>query len=222
MINLQSIRQKIEGESEDARFIAWMELYGSDEKPAEAEINRIINGNDPILKILFCRFLSSAPEDRAADFLVRLLNDQNETVIENAIKAFDKNKLNNKTRKIIPILSAPTLKAQYFAIDRLTSAGVLLATEHLLRKMADAPETMLKAILSGFRFLNDKRVLYDVLPLTNDTREAIRFHALLATAALYESGQRQLHKFIISHLDDPSVEIRRLIVWTLRKKSLRK
>jgi len=217
VISIATIRKDIQSVSEDARFTAWMTLYSSEEAEAKNEISSIISGSNPILKIYFCRFLASAHEKKAIQFIKELLSDSNEYVVESAKKAFEKNKFTNKEQLILETLNAPLDSAQYFAMEKLSLAGIHEATEILLKKIATASEEKLEKIFSAFRFITDKRIILDVLPFCDDKRPRVRFHALMALGALYIQGIRGIRNTLLNHLSDESVEIRMGILWLLKR-----
>lgn len=219
MIDLKTIRKEIESSSEDTRFAAWMTLYQDESKEALDELERIITTHDPILKVLFCRFLAHVPENMALLYLQRLLLDDNEIVVDNAIKAFEKNTGEDKVKRLLPILSAKTDKALYYAIEKLSEAGAIEAVEPILNMISNASEPLLEAILSSFRFFADRRTFFPTLKFIDDSRENIRFRAVMILGALYENGTKGARKYILDKLSDPSSKIRHAVIWILSHKA---
>jgi len=216
MITLSQIRMDIEGSSEDARFAAWMELYTSDKELAKQELKRVVIEKDPILKILFCKFLAHNHEEKAILYLQEMLLDQNEIVLENAIKAFDKNTYVDKIIKLLPVLQAPTTRAKYFAIDRLSTTKTIQATEPILEMLKNADEELMVNILTGLRFLTDRRILFSVKPLLDHPKDKIRFGAIMAIGSLYTSGYFHARQILLDCLTDPMPKNRQAIIWNLR------
>ncbi|MDO8527781.1 MAG: HEAT repeat domain-containing protein [Deltaproteobacteria bacterium] len=214
MISLEHIRQQIEGSSEDARYTAWMELYTSEDVGANAELQRIITSSDPILKILFLRFLSHVDEEKSVRYILKILEDENPVVCESARKSFDKNQYPSKLKMLFPFVHSSHVGCRYFAIERLTQGGMLEVIDVLLQMMEKADEVLLLKILTGLRFLADKRMLPTLHRYLHDNREEVRFKTVLIYGAVFESGYFPCRKNLLEALKDPSRKIRRAVLWT--------
>ncbi|MBX7148612.1 hypothetical protein K1X76_05955 [bacterium] len=216
-MNLDLIRSNLESQDEAVQHKAWFDLYYAQTPEAFQEITRILIATDPILKILFCRFLSRLEDERSSRYLVTLLNDLNESVVERAILAYDKNRYPEKIKRLLNILKAPHPKARLYAIDKLTSHAVSESTVPILRIMREQDEKTFMACLMGIRLLADKRIFNDAAYFLNSNDENVRFHALLALGSIYHYMKRQILKLILLQIKDPSPRIRKAILWIIKR-----
>lgn len=223
--NIDQLQEAFKDANDDEKFLIWSKIYKDSVKTNTAEphtlelslIEKIIQSDQAILKISLCRFLAHVEEENVIRYIINLFFDKNEVVIENAIKAFDKNHYDGKVNFLLPALNAPNRLAQFFAIEKLTIHGIEESIPILIRLIPSASEALLQKILGGFRFLPDRRAIFDIVPLTEDPRDNIRFQAILAMSALYESGYRKAFKSILHHTEDPYTAIRQAVFWTLRR-----
>lgn len=217
MLDLVEFRKRIEGDSEDLRFEAWMNLYSSAELKAREEVEAIIKGTDPILKILLARFLARVYEDRALEYLCRLLCDSNLVVVDIAIRCFEKNLHENRIAKLLPVIRAPLFKAQAFAIEKLCLGNVPESLDPLLGLLQQAQDTLLEHILSCLRHLPDKRLIPVVKKFLTHASQKVRFHAIMVLGSLYEAGHFECRKYLVEALGDSHPRIRQAILWVFRK-----
>lgn len=217
-ISLLEIRKMIEGVSEDARFAAWTELYTSKEPEAFHELNRMIDSNDPILKILLIRFLGGIDESRAVSLLVPLLDDANSVVVEAAKKGFERNRFDQKLKFLLPLVKSSSQQAQFYAIEQLALGGVMDVLDLLINKLPQADELLLNQILMAFRILPEKRLIPLVLPFFNHQREEIRYKTVHVLGAVYEMGHLSPRRWLLKALKDPSPRIRQASLWCLRRR----
>lgn len=223
MINLEDIKKSIISGMEDERFVAWMQLYSLDERElADSELQRIINSQDPILKILFGRFLALVGEERAIGFLVQLLGDQNRNVVLAAIKAFAKNHYIFKLRHLVPVINAVRLEAQEYAIEQLSLAGEADVIDPLLDLLKRAPEKLVPTILAGLRHLPDQRLVLPIGFFVSHPKAEIRLQAIFVLGALFEVNMGNIRPRLILALRDPSPSVRKAALWALCKKPSRK
>ena len=216
-LDLEEIQKDIEGESIDARYTAWLKLYSSNEATAKEELQKIVMAKDPLLKILLIRFLARVEEERAVLYLLGLLQDDNEVVVEAAKRAFDKNQFISKLPKLLPLVSVANRSAKLFAIERLSEGGVVEVTDILLTLLPHADEVLLLKILTALRYLADKKLLPFLNPYFSDVREEVRFKIILIFGALYENGYLPVRENLLEGLSDTSPRIRRAILWALRR-----
>lgn len=214
--------KKITEAGEDARFMAWMELYASRGEGAKGEIQKIVGGEDPVVKILFCRFLGNMGEERAIHYLLELLQDKNEIVVEQAKKNFEKNRFGLKFKKLVPLIHSEQPSARHFAIEKTAAAGLWEVVNPLLKMLPGAEEELLLRILVAFRFLPDKKIIPAIAGYLRDNREEVRFKTVLAFGSLYEAGFSSVRKYLVAALGDHVARIRQGVLWSLRKSPSRK
>lgn len=214
---LTQIRESIEGESDDRRFEAWMELYSRKGPEESLVINQIITGQDPILKVLFARFLARVYEDRAVLYLSELLCDPNPVVVDIAIRSFDKNLCEVKLPKLIAVLDAPLFKAQKFAIEKLCQGNISEAIAPLIDKLKVAEGELLEHLLVSLRHIPDKRMMGAVKIFMTHQNRNIRFHAIMVFGALYQAGYRECLSLLLASLADSNPRVRQAILWVLRR-----
>lgn len=222
ILNLPDIWKRIEGNSEDMRFEAWMELYHFDGEEARQEIQKIISSNYSLHKILFARFLSHVHEERAVSCLCDLLMDDNETVVLAAKKAFEKNAYEFKVRKLYPVIHAPVFSAKSYAIEKLAVAGEIDVLDSLIQMLDTENEKLLFTVLSALRYLPDSTLLRVVERFIHHENEEVRFKAVLIYGSLFEAQYSQAWKFLIEFLNDESAHIRQAALWSLRIVKTRK
>ena len=215
MIDIEQIRNDIDGNSEDARFSAWMALYSSEEKKAHEELENILSSENPITKILFVKFLANIEEEKSIAYIIRLVKDINDYVIENAINAFNKNKLANKNNFLIDALKAPSQKAKIFAVDKLSMSVTQQALDHIIELIPEADTELLTNILIGLRFYTDRKIAPPIYDFLDDERESIRFGAVMVLGSLYESGFAEFRKWLLKKINDESELIRHGVIWSL-------
>lgn len=220
-MNIQEIRNRIEGDSADSRFEAWALLYSSLEPEASQEMESIMTGSDPILKILLARFLSRVYEDKAVEYLCRMLCDTNSVVIDIVIRCFEKNLYEAKLPKLLAVLNAPVYKAQSFAIEKLCLGNVPEILDPLLTLLKAAHNQLLEHILSCLRHLPDKRLMSVAKKFLIHESQKVRFHAIMVLGSLYETGHGECRKYLVAALKDPHPRIRQAILWVFRKISTR-
>lgn len=206
----------IRGASEDARFEAWMELYSSAD--GTEEITNLIRGHDNVLKMLFARFLSFIPEDKAVTYLRDMLFDGDTEVILAVQKAFDKNAFDGKLKKLLAVLHASQPQARIFALERLSEGGVKESLATLLKMLRSADEDLSIKILTGLRYLPDKRLFYEIKLYVTHANEEIRFRAALVYGSLLEDGFSRARRMLLKFLSDPSPRIRQAALWSLRRR----
>lgn len=222
MSDLANIRARIEGPSEDERFTAWMEWYSSPDARLLEEMNRLLEWKDPVFKLLWVRFLSYIPEDRAVAYLTELLKDENSIVVEAAKKAFDKNQRENKETALLPLVLHDNPSTRDFSIERLYRTSNVELIDPLLALLPSAGEALLLLILTAFRHLPSARVLPHLIPFLKHPHEKIRERTAYALSSLYEVRLKGLQKIFIGHLNDPSHLVRIAILWSLRRKPYKK
>lgn len=215
MIDLTKIKKDIGGTSDDARFAAWMELYQSDEESTQREIEKIFRTTDPLIKILFARFLAHIEEERAILYLTKLLIDENPIVVDNAIAAFLKSKFSKKNTHLIPVLSSPCVRAKVFALNQLAASQVIQAIDPILNLIPKADHELLVEILGALRFFSDRNVAPTIYPYLEHASEDIRFRAVMILGTLYQLGCKEFHHKLILKLSDGSEIVRHGVVWSL-------
>ncbi|MDP2600594.1 MAG: HEAT repeat domain-containing protein [Deltaproteobacteria bacterium] len=216
-LNLEKIRKELEGPSDDARYDAWLALYTSEEKEAVGELQKIVQSKDPILKVLFLRFLGHIDQERAVVYIVQLLQDKNSVVVDAAKKSFDRNLFNAKLKKLIPLIHSSQKPEKYFAIEKLSQGGEISILDDLLKMMTAGDEDLLIQILTALRFLADKKVIPHILPFLKDDRETVRLKVVLVLGAIFEFGYFPVKKRLLAALTDPSPDVRRTVLWSIRR-----
>ncbi|PIR21608.1 MAG: hypothetical protein COV45_02380 [Deltaproteobacteria bacterium CG11_big_fil_rev_8_21_14_0_20_47_16] len=216
-MDLQQIRRDIEGELEDARFLAFMSLYTSSEPGVQEEVDRIVNQNDPILKLMFLRFLSHVPERKAVGYICRLMENDNVVVSEAARHAFEQNRYEARLDILMPLIFSKIFYAQRFAIEFVGREGRMDAVEPLVTMAENANEALLLVILTTLRFLPSVSSIPITLHYINDQREEVRFRATLLCGELMDVEMKQLRSSLLSLLQDPSSRVRRAALWGLRR-----
>lgn len=222
MIDLDDIHKRIEGSSEDARFTAWTELYLSKESGALEEIKRILLSHDPVLKLMFLRFLTSVGDSRSASFITQLLLDSNIVVADAAKRAFEGSRFENKLENLLPLVDSQVIFARDYAIEKLALGGQILIIDPLILFMQTANDDFLKKILMALRFLPDRRLLKVTRKYLTDARDDIRYAALLVYSSLYELGLKKTHGALLAALSDPLARIRQAALWALRPLAAKK
>jgi len=218
MVRLAEIKSRIEGYSEDARFAAWMEMYSAEELETKKEIENLIQGKDPLMKILFIRFLARIPEKQACLYLVKLLEDGNKVVFEATKKAFEKNGFDQRWVCLLPLLSSSSQGALFYGIEKLSQAVVIDAIPLMLKMLKLADEKLIAHLLKGLRYFSDERLFPIILPYLQDSREDVRFRAVLVIGALYEAGVREARGPFLQAIKDTSPKIRRAVLWGIKRR----
>lgn len=218
MITFEEIRERILGPGEDARFLAWVEIYTSQDPHAPAELEKVFGGTDPLIKISFARFLSRYPQARAIQYLVRLLEDKNRVVHEAAKKAFERNGFEDRFRFLLPLVASPRRPAQYYAIEKLSQALIVDACPRFAKMLAGSDEKLLIHLLKALRYFSDERIYPYIQPYLKDEREEVRFRAVLCLGSLYEGGMRQVRRPYLDRLKDNAPAVRRAVLWGLNRK----
>lgn len=223
---LSNLIERIEHGTEDQRFTLWFQIYQWQKTdPNEHPFEEIIQSGSLLIKSLLCRFLSTVEEELSIRLLILLIEDEDEKTAKIAIKNFEKSHFQRKADFLIPLLNSQRPFILYFAIEQLTSNLVSDATDDLIRVLkqkGEDDEALLHYILSGFRFLVDRRLLPVIAPYLSDKRESIRYYALLAIGALYEENHNEPEKYIIKALNDESPRIRQSALWVLRRRPKKK
>lgn len=222
MTLLADIQSRLHTASDDARIEGVAAIYHSNTPESERKIEEIILSPDPILKILLTRYLSAQPTEKAVSYLIRILEDANQTIHEVARRAFEKNGYDKKWTKLISLTHSSNLNAQYYAIDKLAQAYVVEALPLFLSMLSAADEPLLIHILQGLRYFPDERILPVIKEYFMDPREEVRFRAVMVCGALYESGIGHSRRLFLSALTDTSGKIRRAVIWGLRRVPLKK
>lgn len=216
MKSMSLFKTELESQGDDERFATWMRLFTSEDPQAKQQITRIILGSDPVLKIMFCRFLAHVPQKKAVTFLMLMLFGGNDYVVENAAKALDRNTYEDKTTFLIPVLQSPNRKARYYAIDRLATTATSDVTGYFLGMLTGADKELTLKLLTGLRLLADTRVLNPIQPLLNHKDEDIRLGAVLILGTLYQKGFSAARRRLVGKLTDPAPKIRKAVIWHLR------
>lgn len=221
-MDIAAIHRDIEGSSEDARFLAFMTLYGTSTEEATTEIERILELRDPILKLKFLRFLGHIPEERAVRYVCWLMEDENAVVAEAAQRAFERSSCETKLKLLLPLLSSPHPKVQCYAINKVGQAAWREALDPLLILLAAAPvgdadQERVLAILSALRFIPSPKSLDIVMPWIQSTHVELRFRAVMALGAIYELGVHRIRPILHRMLTDTEPRIRQAAVWGLRR-----
>ncbi len=217
MMTLTEIRRAIESTSHDERFEGWLALYNGSVDFAATELERIASQNDPLLKVRFCTFLAEIEEEKAVDFLVRFVADTNAIVSSRAIKAFQKNTWPPKPKKLLPLLNTTEGETLTFCIETLSLAVIPEALMPMIALLKNADTELTLAILSGLRIMADPRSLADIIPYLEDSREEVRYSALLALGSLYERKIPNTRKLVLKKTEDQSARVRQSAVWILRR-----
>jgi HEAT repeat protein len=222
MTNESTIQKRIEHLGEDARFEVWMSLYSSEDSLRKKELKDVLTSEDPLLKTLLIRFLGNVPEERAIQFLCQLLEDSNSVIHEASKRAFEKNAFSKKWGLLIKLIYSSHEPAQFYAIEKMSQAGVLDALPLLLAMLSTENEKLLVQLLKALRYYADERVLPLILPFSDDKREGIRFRVILILGVLYAGEVREARKPLLYALKDSSPQVRRAVLWSLRSHPVKK
>lgn len=221
----EDILLRIETGTEDERYILWHQLYTPKLNENSGALEQIINSDRTLLKILLARFLSIVEEEKAIRILIQLMMQNSTEIVNQAIRAFKKNPFQQKSHFLIPTLKCQNNQVLTFAIETLTLNHVLDSRDDLIdllhHKTANN-EKLLIALLTGFRFLSDKKVFNSLTPYCEDSRTLVRFHAILALGSLYEDGHNKSESYILKGLNDKSPQVRQASIWILKKRSQKK
>lgn len=222
MIDIAKIHADIEGVSEDARFLAFMTLYESEDEAASREIEHVLEWRDPILKLKLLRFLGHVPEERAARYICWLMEDENHVVIEAAERTFERNACDGKLKLLLPLLHSPHVGTQLYAIDKVGQAGLMEALDPLLKILvgcdADTPVALVLAVVTALRLMPHTKAADPLLRWMNDPRVELRFRVVMALGTIYEIGLRRLSAPLHHLLQDPEARVRQAAIWALRRR----
>jgi HEAT repeat protein len=216
-MNLDQLRNRIESRSEDERYSAWLELYGSRAPEALEEIKKIITGADPLLKITLARFLAQMHESKAVHYLVELLEDETPEVFEGARIAFEKNLFPFKLDVLFPRVKSKSRDARYYAIEKLATARKFVVVDPLIELLHGPDEIDLLVALSALRFLPHRGLVPHLIPLLSDPREEVRFRTILVFDALNENYYLLSRKVFFVAFRDLAPRVRHAAIWSLRK-----
>ncbi|MCP5463750.1 MAG: HEAT repeat domain-containing protein [Deltaproteobacteria bacterium] len=214
---LERLFAQTTSESDDVRFSAWMQIYQSDDPKAKAFLEQVASSGQISQKVLFCKFLGFLEDEYSARILVDLICDTEPLVVHQAILAFDKNNFQRRVYFLLPVLKAPLKEAQVFAVNKFCLESVSEAVHPVLDMLKQADEDLILEILSGLRFLADKRLFQDLKIYLGHPNERIRWRAIMIYGSLYETGVTRARRLLVRRLSDRSAQIRRSIIWTLRR-----
>lgn len=215
MIDIAKIRGDIEGVSEDARFLAFMELYSSQDSEAQSEIDRIIQLRDPLVKLMFLRFLGRMAEEKAVRFICWMMEDDNTVVVDAARRSFERNRFEKKLDSLQYLLGSFHRSALLYAIDQLSQAGQIRILDKLLALINGADDELLDAILMAMRYMPGRRGIETLLLFAADTRSHIRFRVVLACVSYCQAGIHRMHSCLVNFLTDSDANVRQTVVWGL-------
>lgn len=219
---LSQLRDKIEHISEDARFSAFYEIMSSKDESIHGELDRIIQGNDPILKILFCRFLANVHQERAIFYLRKLLCDSNSIVFESAKIAFEKNKYDIKVSLLLTLLRAESRIALFYAIEKLSMAGVGEAVDIFLDKIDASDVTLSLKILYALRQYRERRILNEVVDFLKHDNAELRYACILLFGTLIHLDPYYVRRKLVVLLEDEDARNRQAALWALRRRPNKK
>lgn len=217
MIDIAKIRSDIGGGSEDTRFLAFMDLYSSQDPDAQVEIDRIIQLRDPLVKLMFIRFLGRIDEERAVRYLCWMMEDDNSVVVEAAQRSFERNGFGKKLDGLQYLMSSTHRSALLYAIDKLSQAGQVHILGRLLAMIPDADEALLDAILMAMRYMPGRRGIEPLLSFAADPRPQVRFRVVMACCSYCQAGIHRMHPCLLNFLNDPDPNVRQTSVWGLRQ-----
>lgn len=213
MIDLARIRSDITTGSEDARFLAFMELYASRDPDAQVEVDRIIQLRDPLVKLMFTRFLGRIDEERAVRYLCWMMEDDNAVVVEAAQRSFERNRFEKKMDVLQYLLGSTHRNALLYAIDQLSQAGQVHILDRLLDMIPGADEPLLDALLMAMRYMPSRKGVETLLRLRTDPRPHVRFRVALACCSYCQAGIHRLHSCLVDFLGDADPNVRQTAVW---------
>lgn len=222
MIDLKDIRQRLEGELEDARFSAWMELFTEDTEAASSELERVIHGSDPVLKILYLRFLAHALGEKSVRHIATLMGQENTVVFEAAQKAFKVNRTPAKATWLAPLIHSAPLRTRQFVIETLGVTADLRWLGPLLTCLAGAEAELVPSLLTALRHLPDRRLLEVIRPFLTSQDPQVRFKAVLVLGSVFEARMLYSAGILLAMLADPEPSIRQTVIWILRKRPKRR
>lgn len=222
MTDVALLRKDIEGASEDARFMAFLKLYDSKTPEATAEITRIMTVSDPVLKLMFLRFLGHVGDERAIVFICRMLEDENNVVVDAAERAFDRNQCGKKLKILTPLILSTHRRAQLIAIEHVAQVGWMDAVPLLVELLDHPDEELVLAVLSALRFLPSRTAMAPIMKFLDYPNDEVRFRAILALGVIYEVYDQGLRHVLIDQVGDKSPRVRQAAVWSLRRKPLRR
>ncbi|MDO8313480.1 MAG: hypothetical protein Q7T25_16235 [Sideroxyarcus sp.] len=205
MIDIAKLRRDIEGVGEDARFLAFMELYSSKDMEAQSEIDRIIQLRDPLVKLMFLRFLGRVAEERAVRYICWMMEDDNTVVVDAARRSFERNRFEKKLDALQYLLSSSHRGALLYAMDQLSQAGQIKILDRLLQMISDATadDQLLDAILMAMRYMPGRRGVETLLAFAADPRPHMRFRVVLACVSYCQAGIHRMHSCLVNFLKDP-------------------
>ncbi len=213
MIDIAKIRRDVEGVGEDARFLAFMALYSSQDPEAQVEIDRIIQLRDPLIKLMFLRFLGRIPEERAVRFICWMMEDDNTVVADASRRSFERNRFEKKMNILPYLLGSVHRSALLYAIDQLSQSGQIKILDQLLALLKGADDALLDAILMAMRYLPGRRGVESLLLFATDSRAHVRFRVVLACVSYCQAGIRRMHSCLLGFLHDPEPTVRQTAVW---------
>lgn len=213
MINITAIRRDIDGVGEDARFLAFMTLYSSQEPESQSEIDHIICRRDPVAKLMFLRFLGHIQEERAVRFICRMMEDDNPVVGEASRRGFERNSFEKKLDVLRYSLNSPHRGAMMYAIDQLSQAGRIGILDRVLALIDGADAPLLDAILTAMRFIPDRRGVETLLAFAKDPRPKVRFRVALACVGYCQAGMDRMHPCLLHFLNDLDSDVRLAAIW---------
>lgn len=215
MADCSRIEEALRSSDELARYEAFFDIYRSDKKEDRKDILSLLSGGNPLLKMLFLKYLEDIPERRAADYILTLITDGNGIIREAAQRGFLKNSYSGKKELLKPYLLSPDRSASSFAIKTLSRAGVLDILPVLLAELPRAKEPRARDILAALAFLPDPRGLRALLPFLSSADEPTRFLAFRALGALVPRGVRVPVQHFLKSIQDDSERIRRVALTVL-------
>jgi HEAT repeat protein len=221
-MDIARIQKDIAGASEDARFMAFLTLYESNDPDAKSEIVRIMTVSDPVQKLMLLRFLGHVTDARAIDYICQMLEDENHVVVDAAERAFDRNQYDKRLKILTPLIASSHRRAQLVAIDHVAHFGWAEALPLLISQLDNPDEELALALLSALRFLPSRSALMPIMKFMNHPNEQIRFRAVMALGVIYELFDLRLRGTLVQCLEDKSPQVRQAAVWSLRRKPQRR
>ena len=216
------LESRLKSQDESVRYQIFLDLYHSEAAPGSFRIEDLLAMDDPIVKLIFMRYLEEIPDRKAAEWLLALRADSNPVVRQNALRCFTKNQYGKKYVLLRPDILSPDLELRRVALDFLSKRRDYFILPTLLVQLAESGPEMQADLLKALRYLPDARVRDAVLPLADSPDETVRLQALRALLETQRHAGSVPREVFLNHAWDPSEKVRKASLMALELYSSRK
>jgi hypothetical protein len=156
-------------------------------------------------EVFYSRVVTEPTRPQSVDFLIRSLDDPNDSVRQRAIEALGEQGDRQAAEHLVTILNDSNQSLRRAAAEALGRIGDPQAVDSLVALLGDSNGRIRQAAVEALGRIGDPRAVDNLVPILSDSNESIRHAAVLALAGIRDS--RAIEG--LSRLDqDPNDRIR--------------